>query len=52
MISILFTREFTGTYGIIKFDEVLFRNDDMEASLIISDHRPLWAEFDTNIDDD
>ena len=47
-----FTKEFTGTYGIIKFDEVMFGNDDKEASLMISDHRPLWAEFDTSVDDD
>ena len=38
--------------GIIKFDEVLFGNDDKKASLMISDHRPLWAEFDTRVDDD
>ena len=47
-----FTKEFTGTYGIIKFDEVLFENDDKKASLAISDHRPLWAEFDISVDDD
>ena len=47
-----FTKEFTGTYGIIKFDEVLFGNDDKKASLMISDHRPLWAEFETSADDD
>ena len=39
-------------YGIIKFDEVLFGNVDMNASLMISDHRPLWAEFETDVDDD
>ena len=47
-----FIREFTGRYGIIKFDEVLFGNDDKNASLMISDHRPLWAEFETSVDDD
>ena len=47
-----FTREFTGTYGIIKFDEVLFGNDDKKASLMVSDHRPLWAEFEVSVDDD
>jgi endonuclease/exonuclease/phosphatase family metal-dependent hydrolase len=47
-----FTTEFTGAYGIIKFDEVLFRNDDRKASLSISDHRPLWAEVETSVDDD
>lgn len=47
-----FTREFTGTYGIIKFDEKLFGNNDKKASLTISDHRPLWAVFNTSVDDD
>ena len=47
-----FTKEFTGKYGIIKFDEVLVGNDDKKASLMISDQRPLWAEFDTSVDDD
>jgi len=47
-----FTTEFTGTYGIIKFDEVLFANDDKKASLMVSDHRPLWAEFEVSVDDD
>jgi len=47
-----FSKEFTGTYTIIKFDEVLFSNDDKKASLMISDHRPLWAEFDESVDDD
>ena len=47
-----FTKEFTGIYGIIKFDEVLFGNDGRKASLMISDHRPLWAEFEVSADDD
>ena len=47
-----FYTEFTGTYGIIKFDEALFGNDDKKASLTISDHRPLWAEFEVSEDDD
>ena len=47
-----FTKEFTGRYGIIKFDEVLLGNDDKKASRMVSDHRPLWAEFDTSFDDD
>jgi hypothetical protein len=47
-----FTEEFTGKFGIIKFDETLFGNDDKKASLMVSDHRPLWAEFDTSMDDD
>jgi len=47
-----FTKEFTGTYGIIKFDEVLFGYDGRKASFMISAHRLLWAEFDTSMDDD
>jgi deoxyribonuclease-1-like protein len=47
-----FTKEFTGQYGIIKFDEVLYGNSDRNASLTISDHRPFWAEFNTSASDD
>ena len=47
-----FTKEFTDRFGVAKFDEVLFGNDDRKASLTISDHRPLWAEFDVRVDDD
>ena len=47
-----FTEEFTGTYGVIEFDEVLFGNDDKKASLAASDHRPLWADFESSVADD
>jgi len=47
-----FTEEFTGTYGIIKFDEVLFGNDDKKASLTISDHRPLWDRATRSVDEE
>jgi endonuclease/exonuclease/phosphatase family metal-dependent hydrolase len=47
-----FTKEFAVRFGIINFDEVLFGNDDKNASLMISDCRPLWAEFDVSVDDD
>jgi hypothetical protein len=47
-----YTKEFTGRYGIIKFDEVLYGNDDKKASLMISDHRHLWADFKTCVDND
>ena len=47
-----YTREFTGKYGVVKFDEVIFGNDDKKASLMVSDHRPLWAEFEVSVDDD
>ena len=47
-----YTSEFTGKYGVMKFDEQQFDNDDKKASLMVSDHRPLWAEFDVGSDDD
>ena len=47
-----YTKEFSGNYGVVKFDEQLFGNDDKKASLMVSDHRPLWAEFDVSEDDD
>ncbi len=47
-----YTKVFTGKYGVMKFDEQLFGNDDKKASLMVSDHRPLWAEFDVSVDDD
>ncbi|MBN1686934.1 MAG: endonuclease/exonuclease/phosphatase family protein [Spirochaetales bacterium] len=45
------TREFIET-GVLRFDEDFFDNDDKAASLAVSDHRPLWARFDTTSDDD
>jgi hypothetical protein len=30
----------------------MFGNDDKKASLMVSDHRPLYAEFDVCVDDD
>ncbi len=47
-----YTKEFTGKYGVMKFDEQLFGNDDKKASLMVSDHRPVWGEFDVGEDDD
>ena len=47
-----FTVEYTGEFGVAKFDETQFGNDDKKASLAVSDHRPLWARFDTQRDDD
>jgi len=43
--------EYTGVSGIDKFDETDFGNDDDAANLAVSDHRPVWAEFDTGTDD-
>ena len=50
-VSTHLIKEFTGTHGIIEFDEVLFENANMKASLTIYNHRLLWAEFETSVDD-
>ena len=47
-----FTKEYQGQFGVFKFDEDLYGNDDKAASLAVSDHRPLWAIFDISRDDD
>lgn len=47
-----YLKEYTGNSGIDHFDETDFGNDDAMASIIVSDHRPVWAEFDTRFDDD
>ncbi|MCZ6677848.1 MAG: hypothetical protein O7E52_11425 [Candidatus Poribacteria bacterium] len=44
--------EYTGRIGIDRFDEIRFGNDDRAASLAVSDHRPVWAEFRVDYDDD
>ena len=40
-----YVTEFLGIFGIDKFDETDFGNDDVAANLAVSDHRPVWAEF-------
>jgi hypothetical protein len=40
-----FLKEYTGSHGVIKFDEDMFGNDDELANETCSDHRPVWAEF-------
>ena len=47
-----YVKEYTGVSGINRFDESDFGNNDEKASLIVSDHRPVWAEFNTTRDDD
>ncbi len=47
-----YTQEYAARYGVFKFDELWYGNDDKTASLAVSDHRPLWAIFDTKEDDD
>lgn len=44
--------EYTGDSGIERFDEIHFGNDDAAASLAVSDHRPVWGIFRTDVDDD
>lgn len=50
-----YVKEYNGNKGIVKFDEIDFgktKKDKERASLAVSDHRPVWAEFDTSVDDD
>ena len=42
--------EYTGECGVVKFDEDCFGNDDEAANLAVSDHRPVWAYFYTDMD--
>ena len=44
--------EYLGRYGIDRFDETDFVNDDKAANLAVSDHRPVWAVFSLKLDDD
>ena len=44
--------EFANNKGVDRFDETDFANDDKAASLAVSDHRPVWAEFRIGSDDD
>ena len=45
-------KEYLNRSGIDRFDETDFGNDDTAANLAVSDHRPVWAVFSTEIDDD
>ena len=45
-------REYAGETGIDDFDVTVFGNDDKAASLAVSDHRPVWATFHTDLPDD
>ena len=47
-----YVTEYLGTSGIDKFDETDFGNDDQAANHAVSDHRPVWAVFSIEIDDD
>ena len=48
----LYVTEYTGNSGIDRFDETDFGDDDDAALLAASDHRPVWAEFRMDKDDD
>lgn len=52
MIDATFTREWNGTAGSIHFDEMRFGNNDKESLQRVSDHRPAYADFVTNLPDD
>ncbi|RKU16481.1 YHYH domain-containing protein [Candidatus Poribacteria bacterium] len=45
-------KEYLDISGIDRFDETDFGNDDRAANLAVSDHRPVWAMFRTDLDDD
>jgi competence ComEA-like helix-hairpin-helix protein len=47
-----YVREWTGERGVDRFDETAFGNDDEVASRAVSDHRPIWATFRTDQNDD
>lgn len=44
--------EYKNDFGVVRFDETVFGNDDQAASRAVSDHRPVWTVFGTDKDDD
>jgi endonuclease/exonuclease/phosphatase family metal-dependent hydrolase len=52
LIDPRYTREYTGQSGVVRFDETIFANDDKRALEQVSDHRPVWADFNTTGPDD
>jgi endonuclease/exonuclease/phosphatase family metal-dependent hydrolase len=53
LINPTFTREWNGTAGAVSFDDILPQyRDDAEARRRVSDHRPAYADFVTNLPDD
>jgi hypothetical protein len=44
--------EYADEAGVDRFDETMFGNDDDTASLMVSDHRPIWVRFSTSLNDD
>ena len=47
-----YVREYAVEKGVDRFDETDFHNDDVAASLAASDHRPIWASFYVDKEDD
>lgn len=47
-----YTTEWSGSTGVVRFDEQYFHNDDKIASQQVSDHRPAYADFATTGADD
>jgi hypothetical protein len=53
LIDPRFTREWDGDAGAVSFDDIIPRyRDDAEARRKVSDHRPAYADFVTNLPDD
>ena len=46
-----YTGEWSGTSGVVRFDDTAFRTDDA-AARHVSDHRPVWADFVVDGEDD
>ena len=46
------TREWTGEYAVIAFDELFFDNNDALAKEAVSDHRPVWIRMRIPAQDD
>lgn len=44
--------EYTGRYGVDRFDQTVYGDDDEAATMAVSDHRPVWARFATSREDD
>lgn len=46
------TQEWSGEAGAVEFDETRYNNQDDPAADAVSDHRPVYADFVTNLPDD
>ena len=52
LINPLYTREWSHSSGVVRFDEIYYRNDDKTAANCVSDHRPAYGDFSTLGPDD